>query len=176
MRRFSLLLAVIGLMMGLLAPSASAAAPYCGITWGSQAKEGGSSGGDSLTGVRIGQHDCYDRMVIDLDAPASVQYWVRHVDEVRTDGEGAVVPLRGGASFLEIVVMAPYQGTGWRVGDEVADVTGYRTFREIAYAGAFEGNTTFGMGARARLPFRAFTLSGPGEGSSRLVIDVAHRW
>jgi len=35
--------------------------------------------------------------------------------------------------------------------------------------------TTIGLGARARLPFRVFTLSGPGQGS-RLVIDVAHRW
>jgi hypothetical protein len=28
---------------------------------------------------------------------------------------------------------------------------------------------------RARLPFRVFSLAGPGAGS-RLVIDVAHRW
>jgi hypothetical protein len=28
---------------------------------------------------------------------------------------------------------------------------------------------------RARLPFRAFILDGPGE-ASRLVVDVGHRW
>ncbi|ADG76293.1 hypothetical protein Cfla_3416 [Cellulomonas flavigena DSM 20109] len=33
----------------------------------------------------------------------------------------------------------------------------------------------FGLGVRARLPFRAFVLAGPGSGS-RLVVDVAHQW
>ncbi len=45
----------------------------------------------------------------------------------------------------------------------------------MAYAGSFEGQTTLGLGVRARLPFRAFVLAGPGDGS-RLVVDVAHRW
>jgi hypothetical protein len=42
-------------------------------------------------------------------------------------------------------------------------------------AGSFEGLTTIGLGVRAKLPFRVFTLNGP-DGHSRLVIDVAHRW
>ncbi|MDQ1596268.1 MAG: hypothetical protein QOH40_2824, partial [Arthrobacter pascens] len=40
---------------------------------------------------------------------------------------------------------------------------------------SFEGYTTLGLGVRARLPFKVFTLAGPGSGS-RLVIDVAHHW
>ena len=40
-------------------------------------------------------------------------------------------------------------------------------------AGSFEGQTTIGLGVRARLPFRVFVLAGPGSGS-RLVVDVAH--
>ncbi|HAG60432.1 MAG TPA: hypothetical protein DCL83_14500, partial [Arthrobacter bacterium] len=58
---------------------------------------------------------------------------------------------------------------------ELANVAGYQTFRQVAYAGSFEGYTTLGLGVRARLPFRVFTLDGPGTGS-RLVIDVAHFW
>ena len=38
-----------------------------------------------------------------------------------------------------------------------------------------ESQATIGLGVRARLPFRVFTLTGPGSGS-RLVVDVAHRW
>ena len=57
----------------------------------------------------------------------------------------------------------------------VADVTGYRTLRQVASGGSAEGFTVFGIGVRARLPFRVFTLAGPGSGS-RLVIDIAHRW
>ena len=55
------------------------------------------------------------------------------------------------------------------------NVAGYTTFRQVAWAGSFEGQTSIGLGVRARLPFRVFTLAGPG-GGSRIVVDVAHRW
>jgi len=58
---------------------------------------------------------------------------------------------------------------------ELARVSGYRTFRQVAWAGSFEGSTTLGLGVRARLPFRVLQLPGPGTGS-RVVIDVAHTW
>jgi hypothetical protein len=54
-------------------------------------------------------------------------------------------------------------------------VTGYQTFRQVAWAGSFEGYSSLGLGVRARLPFRVQTLPGPGAGS-RLVLDVAHFW
>ena len=64
------------------------------------------------------------------------------------------------------------QGTtnGTLTGDD-----GRYTLRQVALAGSFEGQTTFGVGVRARLPYRVFLLDGPGNGS-RLVLDVAHRW
>ena len=58
---------------------------------------------------------------------------------------------------------------------ELLDPAGYRTFRHVAWAGSFEGQSTLGLGVRARLPFRVFLLDGPGTGS-RMVVDVAHRW
>jgi hypothetical protein len=59
--------------------------------------------------------------------------------------------------------------------NRAVDVTGFLTFRQVAFLGTFEAQTEIAIGVRARLPFRAFVLSGPGAGS-RLVIDVAHRW
>jgi hypothetical protein len=53
---------------------------------------------------------------------------------------------------------------------ELVDVTGYQTFRQVAWAGSFEGTTTVGLGVRARLPFRTYALA------DRLVVDVAHFW
>jgi hypothetical protein len=87
---------------------------------------------------------------------------------LRSDGSGNVVPVAGGA-ILSVVVRAPaYQVIR-------TPVAGYRTFRDVAWAGSFEGQTTFGLGVRARLPFRVFQLDGPGNGT-RVVVDVAHRW
>ena len=51
----------------------------------------------------------------------------------------------------------------------------YRTLRQVAWGGSWEGQTTIGVGTRARLPFKVTELTGPGD-STRLVIDVAHTW
>jgi hypothetical protein len=167
-------LALVG-CLGLTTAGASAAAasPYCGITWGSLEKTGGAGTATTLAEVRSGRHDCYDRLVLDLRGGTSAGFHVGYVDAVYNDPRGQVVPLRGGARLL-VVVKAPSPGTP-AAATELADVTGYTTFRQVAYAGSFEGQTSVGLGVRARLPFRAFVLSGPGDGS-RLVVDVAHRW
>ncbi|MDQ3714535.1 MAG: hypothetical protein M3381_00550 [Actinomycetota bacterium] len=162
--------------IALVVPATAAqAAPYCGITWGSLPKEA-SSGSDALvTDVRVGQQACYDRLVLDLSGDVR-GYSVRYVNQVRFDGSGEVVPLRGGAR-LEVVARAGVvpSDSFFLPNGELADVSDYPTFRHVAWAGSFEGQTTVGLGVRARLPFRVFILDGPGSGS-RLVIDVAHRW
>ena len=169
---------------GLPPAPASAASPYCGITWGSQAKvhTGHDPAGDFVRNVRAGRHACFDRLVIDLaQARAFDTYSVQYVPQVRAEGSGHVVPLRGSAA-LEVVVGAPtYDQQGRptyapRNRSELVNVAGFRTFRQVASAGSFEGQSTFGVGTRARLPFRAFTIPGPRVLDVRLVIDVAHRW
>jgi hypothetical protein len=159
------------------ADTAAAAAPYCGITWGSAMKRAPATDVAPLAGVRGGRHGCYDRLVLDMRAPGADGYRVRYVKKVLADASGTVVPLRGGAE-LEIIAQAPaYDENGQATfvpgnESELVDVTGWRTFRQVAWAGSSEGQSTVGLGVRAKLPFRVFTLSG----GQRLVIDVAHRW
>lgn len=177
-RRLSMIFAMLLLVTGgqlLVAPAASAH-PYCGQVWGSLAKSSGDllSAG-TLVNVRAGRHACFERLVLDIDAPLA-GYSVRYVDKVRQDGGGAVVPVRGGARLEIIVGVPPLATDSWFVAPgELIDTGGYRTFRHVAWAGEFEGATTIGLGVRARLPFRTFLLAGPGDGS-RLVVDVGHRW
>ena len=161
--------------MAVLAPSTAQAAPYCGITWGSLPKEATPGSTALLTNVRVGQHGCYDRLVLDMIGDVH-GYSVRYVDQVVFDGSGQPVALRGGAR-LEVIARAGAEPTDsfFLPNAEIANVSQYRTFRHVAWAGSFEGQTTVGLGVRARLPFRVFILDGPGNGS-RLVIDVAHRW
>jgi hypothetical protein len=59
--------------------------------------------------------------------------------------------------------------------DELTNVRGYETFRQVADAGSFEGQTRIGLGVRAHLRFRVFSLTGRGS-ISHVVVDVAHRW
>ncbi|MGH3313007.1 MAG: AMIN-like domain-containing (lipo)protein [Streptomyces sp.] len=157
------------------------AAASCGVTWGSLPKAATDSGNRPLTNVRTGRHECYDRMVLDIrgDLPADpVGYHVRYVSKLYQDGSGHPIAIGGGA-ILEIVASAPsydpesyeptYAGRGGKPLPGV-NLTGYRTFRDTRFGASYEGTTQLGLGVRARLPFRVFSLG------DRLVIDVAHSW
>ena len=130
------------------------AATACPTGWGSQAKGG---------------------------TAAARAYDARYVPAVYEDPTGFPVRLRGGA-YLQLVVRAPsydsylgqvtYSPANRR---ELVSTAGFRTLRQVAFAGSFEGQTNLGIGVRARLPFRVTVLNGPGTGS-RVVLDVAHRW
>jgi hypothetical protein len=156
------------------AASTSAAAPYCGIRWGSVAKSTAGYPSGQLTNIRAGRHACYDRLVFDVRGN-HVAYTVKYVSTMRADASNRVVPLRGGAK-LSIVLQTPAYDLAGRPTyhfankSELVNVRGYGTFRQVAFAGSFEAVTSVGLGVRARLPFRVFTLPG------RVVVDVAHRW
>jgi hypothetical protein len=173
-------LAVLGALVTavVLVPAVPAsAAPYCGLTWGSLPESAGPDTTPSkLTDVRTGRHECWDRAVFDLNGPAS-GYDVRYVDQLLAEGSGNVIPLAGGAKLAVVVRAASHDDNGNTTYPGVTgrtlpgvNVTGYSTFRDTKFAGSFEGQTTIGIGVRAKLPFRVFKLD------NRLVLDVAHFW
>jgi len=137
--------------------------------------------------VRVGRHECYDRVVFDLNSvvPGAdvAGYAVAYVDgEVTADASGEPVPTAG-RSALQIVVRAPIWGTSghqpWRpaarIGDDlvpVAELRGWSTFQQIAFAGSFEGTTTIAVGLPAELPFRVGSYER--DGYTHVYVDVAH--
>lgn len=173
-RRMTVLVAAVMAMALVVPVSASAALSACGITWGSALKTAPWTQASELVDVRAGQQDCYDRLVFDFRGNTQ-GYHVLYVDEVHEDPTGDLVPLRGGAK-LQITVGGPaYDQNGNPTYTpanraELVNVAGYQTFRQVAWAGSFEGTTTVGLGVRARLPFRVLTLP------NRIVVDVAHSW
>jgi len=169
--------------IGVTATADAAATPYCGITWGSLPKAHSASDTDMITDVRAGRHACFDRLVVDLGGRGATfgSYDVRYVPAVRSEGQGAPLPVRGDAD-LQVALKAPaydqYGNPTVAIADrdEVVDLSGYSTFRQLRWGGSFEGYTTMALGVRARLPFRVFTLAGTAQSGPRLVIDVAHSW
>jgi hypothetical protein len=189
MRRLFVLAAATLAAVGVLAPAPAvgAAEPYCGITWGSLDKSDSRMSTAAMSNIRAGRHECWDRLVVDLGPPdvafpgQAVGYAVSYVPVVTEDGTGDPVRLAGGA-FLQVSILANAYEVNTGVPTysppdrfHAVNVTGFRTFRQVWFGGTFEGVTQVGLGVRARLPVRVFTLAGPGNGS-RLVIDVAHRW
>ncbi|NKY38721.1 AMIN-like domain-containing (lipo)protein [Cellulomonas septica] len=170
-----LALALVAGLHLLSAPAASAA-PYCGQVWGSLDKSAFGYPSGAVTDVRAGRHDCYDRLVLDVDAPLA-GWSVRYVDVVTQDPSGVPLDVRGGARLLVVAQAGVVATDAWFVGPggRLVDTSSYRTFRDVVFAGSFESVTSIGLGVRARLPFRAFVLAGPG-GGSRLVVDVGHQW
>lgn len=173
----SLLVVVLLTLAGAVSTAAPASAhSSCGQVWGSLAKGEGQLSRGTVHDVRAGRHACFDRLVLDVDAPLTA-WSVRYVDRVTQAGSGQAVPIRGGARLevtagVRAVRDDPFTLAG---SDDLLDTSAHQTFRHVAWVGSFEGRTTVGLGVRARLPFRAFVLAGPGDGS-RLVVDVGHRW
>lgn len=161
--------------VGVPATASAAAAPACAVAWGSLARTSAPLGTAPAVAVRTGRHACFDRVVVEVAGPLG-GYDVRYVPQVVQDGSGLPVPVPGGAR-LQLVVHHPAYDANGNATPAVRDVAvpGYRTLRSVVFAGTFEGYTTYGVGTRARLPFRVTVLPGPG-GHTRLVLDVAHRW
>jgi hypothetical protein len=198
MRRvIAVMMATLLVVVGFMLPAPAAAehasvnqhvdGPFCGILWGSLPKFDAPMTAAPIVDVRAGRHECFDRLVVDVGpVPASLPesaaagFSVRYVPSVIADPSGLPIPLSGGA-FLNVFVRAPAHDVNgvatYAPADRlrIVDVAGFQTFRQVAMGPSFEGQTQFGLGVRARLPFRVFSLTGPG-GGSRVVIDVAHQW
>jgi hypothetical protein len=183
----SIVTVALTMLLGLTAATAEAE-PYCGIQWGSLPKADHiyTHTTAPITNMRGGQHACFDRLVIDLGAqqpgfpPVSQYGYQLAYGPPVDDNSGQPLPLAGGA-FLKIAINAPAHDFNGNPTYTPADrmravnVTGYQTFRQVAFLSTFEGVTSIVIGVRSRLPFQAFFLAGPGTGS-RFVIDVAHLW
>ncbi|GAA3756500.1 AMIN-like domain-containing (lipo)protein [Salinactinospora qingdaonensis] len=143
-------------------------------------KDGNS--GDPIREVRAGRHNCFDRVVIEVDGTAETGFDVAYQSQVLAPGSGTPVPVAGAAA-LRVIVRSPaqgYPGTGTTEplatqGEHFipeSDLSGWGALRSVRNAGSFEGQTTFALGAREELPFRAFSHL---DGSVReVVIDIAH--
>lgn len=170
-RRVTAVLAAGAVLVAV--PAATGAGPAtaatCSTSWGSLAKSSAPMATGRVTGVRAGRHACFDRLVVDMTGRAP-GYDVRYVKTVRADGSGNPVPVAGGA---RLAVIARKGATSIPA---MPSVSGFTTFRQVRWAGAFEGQTTIALGVRARLPFRVFTVRDATTNRSRLVVDVAHTW
>jgi hypothetical protein len=150
-------------------PSQAAACPH--VNWGSLPKVSGlARPAEAITAVRVGSHPCFARLVVQTDGAGVPRFDIRYVPQIIEDGSGRVIPVPGAAKLQVVIFAQGHNAAGDR--SFVLPRVGGETFKALVFAGDFEGQTTLGLGVRARLPFRVLTLTNP----PRVVLDVARRW
>lgn len=150
--------------------------------WNTDSQAGEGYSDDEIYRVRIGHHDCFDRVVFDIDGTAEAGFATRYVSQVHAGGSGEPMPVAGDA-VLEVVVTAPVSGypgdadafarSGELLyGDD--QLIGLTNLRAVRFAGFFEGQATFAIGLRDEVPFRAFIALDDEDGHRTLIVDIAH--
>jgi hypothetical protein len=148
------------------------APPFVANTEADTAEPGGAAM-LTVTDVRVGAHDGYDRVVFDLGGQGTPGWRVEYVDEAIDDGSGNLVEVDGDAT-LQVVIsgtaMPADSGVEEYAGDTI-DPDDTESVEQVVYRFWFEGYTTSFIGVEGeRKPFRVFSLTDP----ARVVVDVQH--
>jgi hypothetical protein len=123
-----------------------------------------------LTGIRVGRHARFDRVVLDLSGEAT-GYQVRYVRQLVADGSGHPVELRGRYDLrIRLNPAYAHDDSGSTLTTPASKRWFHPQVKATRLIGDFEAYVTVGVGLRSKKPFRVFTLDDP----TRLVVDVRH--
>ncbi|HEY1573126.1 MAG TPA: hypothetical protein VGG05_17420 [Pseudonocardiaceae bacterium] len=127
--------------------------------------------GQGLTGIRVGRHATYDRIVLDFRGPTPSSWHTAWVRTLIADPSGKRVTLPGNA-FLSVVARpasaTDVNGRRTHTGPTRILTPQLATVRAVAITGDFERVLSLGVGVRHRTWVHVFTLTAP----NRLVVDV----
>lgn len=124
-----------------------------------------------LVDVRLGEHDGFDRLVLEFEGEGEPGWLVGYVEEASTQGKGDPIVVDGDA-MISVAARhtMPDDMTGFYEGPQEIELDG-EAIEEAFVDGTFEGQTVVVLGVDdADNLFRVFTLTEP----SRLVVDVQH--
>jgi hypothetical protein len=127
----------------------------------------------TVTQVRVGAHDDYDRVVFEVAGTGTPGWDVRYVEHAADEASGKPVDLPGhGALQVVLTGMGYPDDTGqteWHAGPLTTE--GYGQLWEVDLLGTFEGRTQAFLGLKdAGASYRVFALADP----QRVVVDVRH--
>lgn len=126
----------------------------------------------TVTDVRVGHHDGYDRVVLELAGTGTPGWRVEYVDAAVEDPTGETVDLAGDSVLQVVVTGAAYPfetgATEFPLKQPVT-AAGTTVVTESVLMGTFEAQTQAFVGVTGSpAPFRAYLLENP----TRVVVDV----
>lgn len=127
----------------------------------------------TVTDVRIGHQDGFDRVVFQVAGHGTPGWDVRYVDKAVGQARGDDIPVMGNA-ILQVTI----RGAGLPTETGIAEYDGSQPLRphetdevtEVVWNGTFEGTSVAFVGTTERTPFRVYLLEQP----ARVVLDVVH--
>ncbi|RBY87752.1 hypothetical protein [Blastococcus sp. TF02A-30] len=126
----------------------------------------------TVTGIRTGRHDGYDRVVLDVAGTGTPGWDVRYVPEASSQGSGAPIAVDG-AAILQVTLTGVGYPTETGI-EEYAGGTlpgaGTEVVTEVVWDTTFEGTSVAFVGTTAQRPFRVYLVEDP----TRVVLDVVH--
>ena len=121
------------------------------------------------TGVRVGAHDGFTRVVIDLEGEGEPGWFTSYTDAPAQQASGKPVEVQG-TTFVNLGI----EGTPWPSTPELKEkymspgtTPGAGVVSEINYATTFEAQTQLIIGLKKKTPYSVTFLQEP----SRVVID-----
>ena len=121
------------------------------------------------TGVRVGGHDGFTRVVVDLEGEGEPGWFTAFTDSPRQQASGHPVEVKGNA-FLNLGI----EGTPWPSTPELEEkymepgtTPGTGVVREVVYTTSFEAQTQLIIGLHKKTPYSVTFLEHP----KRLVLD-----
>lgn len=136
--------------------------------------EADSQGRVSITDLRFGRHEGYDRVVVDLAGHGRPGWFAEYEDDPRNQGRGDPVEIEG-RSVLEVNVTGvrypAAEGAQEYRGPDRIEPASAGVVTEVQRGVLFEGYQQVFIGLSApEQPFRVFRLADP----PRVVIDIQH--
>jgi hypothetical protein len=127
----------------------------------------------TVTEIRTGLHDGFDRVVFEVDGTGAPGWDVRYVEEAASQGSGMAIPVEGEA-ILQVTITGvgmPTE-TGIEEYDGSAPLPGAGTevVTEVVWDSTFEGTSVAFVGLTEETPFRVYLLEDP----ARVVLEVVH--
>lgn len=121
-----------------------------------------------VSGVRVGSHPGFDRVVFDLVGQGHPGWYVRYTTTPAQQGSGHPVPYRGATALQVGIEGTPYP---FELGMDFPDhgtVTGSGNVTEVIFSSLYEGRTEFVIGVADELPYSVTVLEQP----PRLIVDI----
>ena len=135
----------------------------------------GQPSGDALvsvTDVRIGRHDGFDRVVVETGGTGTPGWDVRYVDAAQSQGSGDEIDVDGDAVLQVTITGVGYPfdtGVEEYAGPDRLSARDAEAVTEVVYDSTFEGTAVAFAGVTEDTPFRVYLLEDP----ARVVLEVA---